>query len=143
MGFIVGGPSCWKSRQHGDLLVAFHWVNQEPAMVLFPLRRRLGAAAYIIPLESAHTYANREGYPTAEAIGKCVVAAQIMAMDTNKSTIHGILTAILDNLEDLVKMPPQPRGLEKKSPVIGEGRLIADGETIAETEIGDLPAPLH
>ena len=104
-------------------------------MVLFPLRVPFGAAAYVIPLPMAHTYADKRGYPTAEAIEKCMTAATVMALDHTRSTIHGILTAILDNIEDLVRMPPEPTFSEKAAKAIGEASFMINGDKVAEQQI--------
>ena len=144
MGILVGGPKAWKVRKQGEIVVAFHWVNKEPAMVLFPVHKRLGAAAYIIPIGMAHTYAKRDGYPTDQAIVKCAVAAQVMAMEPTKGVLHNILTAILDNIEDLVKMPPEPTGhTAAQGKAIGEATLFLGGNKIAQSDVLDLPASLH
>lgn len=139
MGIVVGGEKAWKVRVQGDLVIAYHWVNREPAMVLFPLRRRLGAVPYIIPLPMAHTYARSNGYPTPECIEKAFIAAQVMAMDVTKATIHNIVTAILDNLEDLIWMPPEPRSLIERLPGAGEIALLIDGKKVVEGEVEDVP----
>lgn len=142
MGIVVGGEKAWKVRAQKDLVVAFHWVNGEPSMVLFPQRRRLGAGAFIITLPVAYRYAEKNGYPTRYCIAQAMTAAQVMAMDTTKSTVQNIVEVILDNLEDLIRMPPE-RPREDKSPPLGEATLYVGGKKIAEGEITVGPENLH
>ena len=134
MGIIVGGPTAWKVRAQKDLVVAFHWVNGEPAMVLFPQRRRLGAGAFIIGLSAAFKYAERTGYPTPYCIRQAVVAAGVMAMDQTWETCKNITEVILDNLEDLIRMPPERQNKDNTAP-LGTATLYAKGEKIVEGEI--------
>lgn len=134
MGVIVGGPKAWKVFQHGQIVVAFHWINKEPAMVLFPLRKRLGGAAFVIQINMAHAYVNANGYPTPGAIARCLNAAQQMGMDAGKDTINNILTAVLDFLPELIAMPPEPvdKALEK---AVGEVTLFQNGQKVIEAGI--------
>jgi hypothetical protein len=144
MGIVVGGEKAWKVRTQGDLVVAYHWINREPAMVLFPLRRRLGAVPFVIPLPAAYTYARSNGYPTMECFQKAFIAARVMAMDVTRTTIHSIVTVILDGLEDLIKMPPEPPVLVQRLPNVGEIALMLDGKPLVQGEIDDVPvASLH
>jgi len=142
MGFIFGGPTAWKVKPCGEIVVAFHWVNKEPSMCLYPARKRLGSAVFVIPLSLAHAYADRNGYPTKGAIAQCINAARVMAMEPLKDTVHNILTAVLDNLEDLVRMPPEFHEKDK-SPALGVATLYSKGERIAEGEITVGPDTLH
>lgn len=142
MGIVVGGEGAWKVRAQKDLVVAFHWVNGEPAMVLFPQRRRLGAAAYIIALSAAFKYAERSGYPTKYCVRQAMVAAGVMAMDQTRETCKNIVEVILDNLEDLVRMPPE-RPRKDQTPALGVATLYAKGSKIAEGEITVGPEKLH
>jgi hypothetical protein len=134
MGLIVGGEGAWKVRTQKDLVVAFHWVNAEPAMVLFPQRRRLGAAAYIIGLSHAYKYAERTGYPTPYCVRMAMVAAGVMAMDRTRQTCMNIVEVILDNLEDLVRMPPE-RPRKDTTPALGVATLFSEGKQVSEGEI--------
>lgn len=140
MGIIVGGPHAWKVQRQGDIVRAYHWVNGEPAMVLFPVRKRLGAGAFVICLSMAHTYAKSNGYPSERLIVQAAKAAAIMAMDTNKGTIHQIASVILDGIEDLVKMPPEPALPKKQVAAIGEMTFKSEGKVVARAEVEE-PAP--
>jgi hypothetical protein len=142
MGLIVGGEGAWKVRTQKDLVVAFHWVNGEPAMVLFPQRRRLGAAAYIIGLSHAYKYAEKSGYPTPYCVKQAMVAAGVMAMDRTRQTCMNIVEVILDNLEDLVRMPPERPKKDTTDP-LGVATLFSQGKQVAEGEITVGPETLH
>lgn len=138
MGITVGGPGAWRVKQKGDIAVAFHWINQEPTMVLFPARpNTLGATACCIPLASAHKYAKADGYPTDYCIAQSAKYAVLMGMYSDRFTIHRIADAILEGIEDLLDMPPEPRGLQKKGKVIGEMTLKSGGRLIGGAEVTD------
>lgn len=139
MGIIVGGPNAWKKRVTGDIVSAFHWINEEAAMVLFPVRPAPGASAFIICMSVAHKYARNDGGPTPYLLKQCVTAATVMGMHPDRSTLKRIADIILDGMEDLVKMPPEPPALaKKKGATIGEMSLSSGGKVIAEGEV-DIP----
>lgn len=138
---MIGGREAWKVRKQGDIGIAFHWIGtpdhgDEPSMVLFPLRKRLGSSAFVITMNKAFEYADNKGYPTPELLNSCMRAADVMAMGQDKATVHRIADVILNNIEDLVRMPPAPRK-ETKNPDAntGEIKLIADGQTVMEREV--------
>lgn len=140
MDIILGGPKAYKVFARGDIVVALHWVNKEPAMCIFPRQKRLGGAGFILPIDMAHRYARSDGYPTVEAVARCVKAAQVMGMDTTKDTVNNILTAILDLMPELIGMPPQPRELEaNQGRPLGEVSLFADGKKVLDGELTEGP----
>lgn len=142
MGFIFGGPTAWKVKPCGEIVVAFHWVNKEPSLCLYPARKRLGGGVFVIQLNMAHAYADRSGYPTKGAIGRCMTAAKVMGMEGSKDTVYNILTAVLDNLEDLIRMPPEIQK-QDKTPALGVATLYAKGEKVTEGEITLGPETIH
>ena len=143
MGIVVGGKHAWRVHRKGDIVVAFHWINGEPAMVLFPARpNTLGAGAFCVALSAAFKYAESTGYPTRYCIEQAAKAAKQMGMYTDRFTIHRIADAILEGIEDLLDMPPEPRAAEldrrKRGRVIGEMTLRSEGKVVAEREVEDL-----
>lgn len=138
MGVILGGDTAWKVRAKGDIVCAYHWINAEPALCLYPRQKKLGAGAYVIALSVAHLYARSDGYPTRYLIEASGRAAAVMGMDVTGFTIHRIADIIIDGLEDLVKMPPEPPMPKKKGRHLGEISLKSDGKVIAEGEV-DMP----
>lgn len=144
MGITVGGPGAWKVKRKGDIAIAFHWINREPTMVLFPVRpNTLGATACCIPLESAFKYARSDGFPTPYCIEQAAKYALLMGMYSDRFTIHRIADAILESIEDLLDMPPEPRALQEKrrGRVVGEMTLKSDGKTIGEKEVTEDELP--
>lgn len=137
MGIVIGGEKAWKTYRHGDIGVAYHWVNGEPAMVLFPATRNTGGS-FAICLSSAHLYAESNGYATRHAAGKAYEAAEVLGIGFERATIFRLISAILDGIPDLVAMPPE-RVDRDTSDAIGEMRVLVDGEVISErvvTEAG-------
>ncbi len=150
MGIILGGPKAYKVFARGEIVVALHWVNKEPAMCIFPRPKRLGGAGFILPIGVAHCYAKSDGYPSLEAVPRCIKAAQVMGLEPTKDTVNNILTAILDLMPELIGMPPQPRELEANAGrSVGEVALFSNGQKIVEGEMTErapsieVPAGLH
>lgn len=139
MAVMIGGAKAWKVRQHGDIGVSFQWINEEPAMVLFPARRSIaGAGAYVICLSAAFRYADsKTGAPTEYLIRQAVAAAsQLGFARTDTFAARKIAGVIVDSLPDLVAMPPEPTGLNaQEQAAVGELAIKLDGQTIAEREV--------
>ena len=121
---ILGGPNSRSQRvSRGGIVVSMQYVQGEPAMILFPLRKRHKQAAFIICLSAAWKYAD-DDYLAQQA----KVAAEVLNMGLDRFTVYNIARAINDSLEDLVKMKPEP---VEKPQVIGEGQLLgADSKPI-------------
>lgn len=124
MPVILGGPNARGHRvMRGGIVVARQYVNHEPALVLFPLRKRMQSAGFIICLSAAWKYAD-DHYLAQQAY----VAAEYMGLGTDSFTVYNVARAINENLEDLVMMPPEP---EEKPDIIGEGQILgADSKPI-------------
>lgn len=139
MAVQIGGAKAWKVRQHGDIGVSFQWVNEEPAMILFPSRRSLpGAGAYVIALSAAFKYADsRTGAPTAYLVRQSVLAAKQMGFSgTDTFAARKIAEVIVDSLPDLIDMPPEPQQFNQaQAQAIGEMAIKIDGTTVHEAEV--------
>lgn len=140
----IGGAKAWKVRQHGDIGVSFQWVNDEPAMILFPARRSLpGAGAYVICLSAAFKYADsKTGAPTPFLVQASVMAAKQLGFSpTDTFAARKIAEVIVDSLPDLVDMPPEPQQFNQaQQQAIGEMSIKLNGKTIAEREVTALDA---
>lgn len=117
-----GGAKARGTRRHGDVIVSYQYVNDEPALVLWPARPGARSGAYVVCLSSAFKYVE-DDYLIAQSFKAC----EVMGLFSTKQQVYRIATAIQDNIEELVRMKPEPED-EKKS--VGEGRLIANGKTI-------------
>jgi hypothetical protein len=135
----LGGDKAWRIRKFGDIVVAFHWVNGEPAMCLYPkIPRTLGnRGAAIICLSAIHKYVKSNGDPEPSyLIPKAIEAARVMGMDETKFTVKRIADAILECVEDLVKMPPEPDSLQgPQGKQVGEMSLMVNGHVIHEEAV--------
>ena len=129
MPIILGGPTAYRVRRHGDIAVAFHWINKEPAMVLYPHLRK-DAVPFAIPLHCAWAYAE-----DAFLVEKAALAAGVMGMGDDKRIIFRIAGIINDALPDLLGMPPEPAAFEYKPPVGGEMVVKVDGQTVANVGV--------
>lgn len=139
----IGGAKAWKVRQHGDIGVAFQWVNEEPAMILFPARRSLpGAGAFVICHSASFKYGQSNtdkspGYASKFLVENAWKIAQAIGFSpTDTQAANKIIDAIVDGLDDLNSMPPEPQQFnQEQAQAIGEMVIKVDGETIHEAEV--------
>ena len=138
MGVMLGGEKAWKVRDKGDFAVSFQWVNEEPAIVLFPTRKGVGLGAFVLCLSALHNYVNSDGYPVTDyLISQSMKAAKVMGFSGLGFEVKRIADAILDSAEDLLAMPPEPVGINEKqrNEAIGEATIKVDGKTIFHDEV--------
>lgn len=144
MGMVIGGERAWRRFRKGDIAVALHWVNGEPAMVLFPAHmtesrvRRI--VPFVIPLSVGHEYVASDGHPNLmRALQGATEAAICLGMQPELSVVHRIIDAIVEAIPDLVAMPPEPTALQQvdQGPAVGELSIKVDGQTVKEIEVSD------
>jgi len=143
MGVCIGGDKAWRVYRQGDVGIAYHWINGEPAMCLFPVHRAIAnAGAYVIPIESAFQYVHSDGHPNIDKFKQAGAdAARVMGFDpTDKFIRRRIIDAIADGMPDLIAMPPEPEDAVEKAvkEVVGEATIKEGGRVIAEKEITTL-----
>jgi len=134
-GITLGGDNALFVRRHGDIAASFQFVNDEPAMVLWPIRRT-GVAAYIVCLSAAFQYDDPK-YLAQQARVACEL------WDFDDRQWFRIAKIINDGLGDLVKMPPDPATYQERKRTagsIGEMSLSVAGNTVSQSEI-HLPEP--
>lgn len=119
------------TRQHGDILAIYTWVNDERALVLMPARRAQGAPWFIVCESAAYKY--DDPHYLARQAAK---AAQVLGMDEITSTWYRIATIIHEGLPDLIRMPSSPQEAQIGK-AVGEMHLKADGKVIASELIHD------
>lgn len=147
MGIVVGGEKAWRQYRKGDIAVALHWINGEPAMILFPAEapqgRLRGVVPFVIPLGVLHEYVRTDGHPHLwRALLGAEEAARCLGMAPETRVLHRIVDAIVEAAPDLVAMPPEPvsweREREQAGSVVGEMSLVGgDGRVILEREVRD------
>jgi hypothetical protein len=131
MPVTLGGDKAHKIRTIGDIVCAFQWVNEEPAMVLFPkVKRTMTNGAFVLCLSSAYKYTN-----VRYLIAQAFAAAKQLGFDDSKFAAHQIADIIIEGLPDLVEMPPMPTQEQKLEQSIGEMLLKVDGKIIKHEEI--------
>jgi|SRR5882672_2332623 len=95
-----------KTRQLKGFIVSFQWVNGEPAMCL--LRQHLGTkSAFVICLSAAWKYAE-----IPFLVAQSARIADHFGMHNERQAAKNIADVILECLEDLVKMAPEPSEAE-------------------------------
>ncbi len=143
MGFNVGGPTAWKVHSRGPIAAAYHWIKGEPAMVLFPTRGRMvlrNCVPYALPLARAHELVKdgTEGSVVDSAVlwGMAVTATDVMGFGDDKQVAMLVADVILNGLDDLCDMPPEPKLLEaQRAPApTGEIAIKVDGDTVFRGE---------
>ena len=138
---VFGGEKAWLTRRTGDIGTAYHWVNGEPAMCLFPANRPASSAGvYVIPLEAAYNYVGSDGHPDAGyMIGAARTAAAVMGFSQQDRFIQRkIVDVIADGIGDLIAMPPEPPDQVEQAvqqEMAGELTIKVDGEVVAEREV--------
>jgi hypothetical protein len=145
MGIHVGGPTAYKVKRRGELVIAFHWIgtengDAEPAMVLFPAVPGEKSGAFILGLSSAYKYADSDtGEPTDYLLKQVIPIANVLGMFATKYLLMAIADAIVDEMPELVGMPPEPGQFEldrrKAEGRMGELTLKSGGQTIAEVQV--------
>lgn len=144
MGMMIGGDRAWRKYRKGDIGIALHWVNGEPAMVLFPAHmtqsRVQRITPFVIPLSVGHEYVASDGHPNLmRALQGATEAAICLGMTPEMSVVHRIIDAIVETIPDLVSMPPEPVAMQRvdRGPTVGELSIQVDGQVVKEVEVTD------
>lgn len=141
----IGGESAWKAYSRGDIGVAFHWINKEPALVIYALHRGMrlsGSVPYALPLSSAHELV-KEGSGGHEVnsevlIVKATKAAEVIGAPGDQFIIRKIADAMLEGLDALCDMPPEPAKGQAPKAEEGAVQLRADGKVLWERDASEL-----
>jgi hypothetical protein len=150
MPLLLGGPKCFESRKAKDFVVYFEWFDNdrdligqgEPTMFIrrrniFALSGNRGSVA--IQLPKAHLYADSTtGGPTPYLLAFAIGACRELGLEPSKMNVRALADVILDNLPDLLRMPPAPKAdkfQSQTSPKVGEAVISIDGDVVAEKEI--------
>lgn len=121
MGIMLGGDKARFVRVLGDLTISGQYVNDEPALVLWPSHRRDGVTPVVICLSVAFKY-NEPAY----LVRQSAHFARLMGFSDDPANVHRIAGVINDHLLDLIDMPPEPKELVH----LGEARIsVAGGPT--------------
>lgn len=142
-GITLGGERAWKVLADGDLVVAYHWFNDEPTMFIYPRYRRMmlnKAIPWGLPLSAAHELVNADthghGVNTDELLAKASRCAEKIGYGDDRQAIFKIADLILAGLDDLVRMPPTPQQfLKDEQPAVGTLQIKEGGKIIAEREV--------
>jgi len=118
---MLGGENARQLYTKGDLVISLQYVNKEPAMVIFPRRKRESCkGAFIVLLSAAYKYTDQ-----VYLLSQSFFAADLMGMFPDKATVFRIADTIYEGLGELCMMKPEP---EKEKKVIGEGTLVIGGD---------------
>jgi hypothetical protein len=91
-----------KTRTMKGLTITFQWVNEEPAMCI--LRNFMNRkTAYVVCLSSAYKYGD-----VSYLVKQSALAAEVLGGKDDRALARAVADVILECLEDLVKMAPEP-----------------------------------
>jgi len=141
----IGGESAWKAYSRGDIGVAFHWINREPALVIYALHRGMrlsGSVPYALPLSSAHELV-KDGSGGTEVnsevlVMKATKAAEVIGAPGDQFMIRKIADVMLEGLDALCDMPPEPAKGQAPAAEQGAVQLRADGKVLWERDASEL-----
>lgn len=151
-GIEIGGKNAYKVVTYpaGGFGIAYHWINEDPALVVFPLDKALNhgtGAVWAMPLEAAHELVlpgtKGEGVNGRVLFEKAARAAAVIGREGDVFIARMIADALLANLDALCDMPPEPEwlALKRQLPTEGHALLFArdrktgDMEQIAERDL--------
>jgi hypothetical protein len=136
---VMLGGDVYEQLTKGDITHEYKWRNGEPIMLIY--KRVLGrnTPAYMIEMKDAHQYAMSNGGPTKALLSKlCMEAAQAIGVEHDKASIYRIIDVIVEGMDILLKMPPEPKAIEVANrPSTGNDELCIkiDGKVIAEVQL--------
>jgi len=132
MPVLIGGDQAHLQRVIGDFVVSYQWINDEPAMIIWPkIKRVLTQGAFVLGLSHAYLY-NEPQY----LIMKSFEVAKFLGFDDSKFAAHQIADLIIEGLPDLIDMPPaKPTAEDKHKEMVGEMLIKVDGQTIMHDEV--------
>lgn len=134
---MLGGEWTYARRRSKGIIVEYTWQKGEPVMILYKDAKHTRVGAYIIELDDAHNYANSDGNMSVSLMAHAMEAAAAMGFDAHdRYAVRSIMDVILDNLEELITMPPAPAAMEaqekRQAGTVGELTFKADGRTMFE-----------
>ena len=121
------------TRQHGDIVVIFTWVNKERAMVLVP-HHRPGAPWYIVMESASFSWDDEDQRNIPQVVRKSMKACEVLGIEPTPQNCRRVAGIIIDGLPDLIRMPSAPQP-EFYKPNYGTLTLIEDDDEIAQEDI--------
>ncbi len=133
MGVSLDTRKAHLTRQHGDIIAIYTWVNDERALVLLPAHRRR-APWYIVMDSAAWTWDDSTPANVPAVAAKAMKACEVLGIEPTPRNARRIATIIVDGMPDLISMPsaPPPEYLRGN---FGSMQLREDGKLIAERPI--------
>lgn len=133
MGATIDLSKAWLTRQHGDLVAVYSWLNDERALFLIPAQRK-GAPWFVVMESAAFSWDDENPQNVAEVARKAMKACDVLGIEPSARNARRIAGIVIDGLPDLIRMPSAPP-TEYLKTGFGEMHLSADGERIASDVI--------
>lgn len=132
----MNGMTLVRSRSYGDFTVRLEYLNpnpreigseHEPALLICRPPQSGVKSACVIMLNAAHQYVQdgTSGKPSLYALQQAGVFCDVLRLHPDRNTIFKLVTAIVDNLDDLYDMPPYAA----PQTVVGEATLNVGDDT--------------
>lgn len=133
MSVSIDTRKAYLTRQHGDLIVVFTWVDDERSMILLPAHR-VGAPWFIVKDSAAYTWDDSDPTNVSQVVRKSIKACEVLGIEPNPTNCRRVAGIIIDGIGDLVRMPSSPP-TEYYKASFGRMQVVADGSLIAEEDI--------
>lgn len=128
MGATLDLEKAHLTRNIGDLVIVYTWINDERAMVLIPAFRK-NSAWYCLLESAAWKYDNPE-YLARQS----KTAAEVLGMEPSPNNWFKLASVIHEGLPDLVRMPSAPDPTLMHASV-GEMKLMVEGQLLGGQDI--------
>lgn len=140
--------SILRKRLYGDFAIVFGYVPdpntpgaEQPAMAIVRNSRFRNHGAYVILLESAWKFnLTPAGNHSSHTESATRVAAMMIGLEPTKMVRFKIAEAIIENLDELVSMPP----VERPMKTVGEATVhVGSVKFSTDIQVPDIPEVLR
>ena len=133
MAASIDLSKAYLTRTHGDIVAVYSWLNDERALFLIPLLRKM-APWYVVMESAAFSWDDEDSKNVARVAMKAMKACEVLGIEPSAHNARRIAGIIIDGLPDLIRMPAAPPQEHYKGSH-GTLTLRADGEEIAQEDI--------
>lgn len=123
---IIPGKDAWKTLRKRNIVGNIQWYQDEPVLVLTPMKPRLGGGCYVIAESAIPKYVADHGRGPRYTLRAAAIAAARLGFDPrDRNMVTTIADCIYDWLPFLVECPPKPEILKR---VIDEAEVSINGK---------------
>lgn len=133
MGASIDLRKAHLSRQYGDILAVFSWINDGRALFLIPAFRRR-APWFVVMERAAYEWDDRDPRMLAMVVQRAVKACDVLGIEPTPANARRVIRIVNDAIPDLLLMPSAPLP-EFLRGTFGHVELRANGELLAAQDI--------